>query len=80
MADRILQDPRLDTLPNHAGPHYNDIRGLLLGTGLTLEQAVQALNESWTQSRAERIQAWDKQVASENNVSFALRNKLTKNF
>jgi hypothetical protein len=38
MADRIIQDPRLEVLPNHAGPNYNDIRQLLINTGLTLEQ------------------------------------------
>jgi hypothetical protein len=69
MADRIPRDPRLEVLPNHAGPHYNDIRRLLIGTGLTLEQAIQALNDSWTQSREERTQAWDQQVVMENNAA-----------
>jgi len=69
MADRILQDPRLEVLPNHAGPHYNGIRQVLLNTGLTVEQAVQTLNNSWTQSREERIQAWDQQVANDNNAA-----------
>jgi hypothetical protein len=53
MADRIPQDPRLEVLPNHTGPHYDDICQLLLNTGLTLKQAVQTLNDSWTQSQAE---------------------------
>src|SRR5271155_6226422 len=69
MADRILQDPRLEVLPNHAGPHYDGIRQVLLNTGLTVEQAVQALNNSWTQSREEQIQAWDQQVTNDNNAA-----------
>ena len=69
MADRILQDPRLEVLPNHAGPHYHGIRQILLNTGLTVEQAVQALNNSWTQSREEQIQAWDQQVTNDNNAA-----------
>jgi hypothetical protein len=43
----LHQDPQLEVLPDHAGPHYDDIRRLLIGTGLTLEQVVQALNNSW---------------------------------
>ena len=69
MADRIPQDPRLEVLPNHAGPHYNNIRQILVDTGLTLEQAIQSLNNSWTQSRDERIQAWDQQVLDDNNAA-----------
>jgi hypothetical protein len=46
MANRIPQDPRLEVLPNHTGPHYNNIRQVLLATGLTLEQAIQALDNS----------------------------------
>lgn len=69
MADRIHRDPRLEVLPNHAGPHYDNIRRLLIGTGLTLEQAIQNLNDSWTQSREEQTQAWDRQVAMENNAA-----------
>jgi hypothetical protein len=66
MDDRIPQDPRLEILPNHAGPHYNGICQLLQNTGLTLEQAVQSLNDLWTQSCEERIQAWDQQVLNDN--------------
>jgi len=66
MADRIPQDPRLEVLPNHAGPHYNAIRQIIQNSGATLEQAIQSLNESWTRTRDERIQAWDQQVLDDN--------------
>lgn len=67
MADRIPKDPCLEVLLDHTGPHYNDIRLLLLNTGLTLEQAIQSLNDSWTQTRDKPIQAWDQQVLADNN-------------
>ena len=69
MAHRISQDPRLEVLPNHAGPHYNNIRQILVNTGLTVEQAIQSLNDSWTQTRDERIQAWDQQVLDDDNAA-----------
>ena len=47
MAERIPHNPWLEVLPDHAGPHYNDIHLLLLNDGLTLEQAVQSLDNSW---------------------------------
>jgi hypothetical protein len=56
----------LEVLPNHAGPHYNSIRQLLLNTSLTLEQTIQSLYNSWTQTHEERIQAWDQQVLNDN--------------
>lgn len=61
-AERITQNPHLEALPDHAGPHYDAIRALLVNTGITDEQAVQTLNTSWTRSHEERIQAWDQQV------------------
>ena len=59
---RITHNPHLDLLPDHAGPHYDDIRNLLVGTGMTVEQAIQSLDTSWTRSLEVRIQAWDQQV------------------
>ena len=61
MADRILQDPRLEVLPDHAGPHYNEICQLLVNTGLTLKQAIQSNNDSWMHNYEEWVQAWDQQ-------------------
>jgi hypothetical protein len=55
MADEIIQDPHLEVLPNHVGPHYNNICQLLINTGLTLEQAIQSLDDSWTHNCEERI-------------------------
>lgn len=69
MADRIPQDPRLEVLPDHAGPHYVAVRQIFLNTGLTLEQTIHSLNESWTQSHEERIRAWDRQVLEDNNAA-----------
>jgi DNA-binding GntR family transcriptional regulator len=66
MAERIPQYPRLEVLPNHANPHYNSIRQLLLNTSLTLEQAIQSLDDSWTQAHGIQIQAWDQQVLNDN--------------
>jgi len=61
-AERVTQDPHLETAPDHAGPHYDAVRALLVTTGINNEQAVQTLNTSWTHSHEERIQAWDQQV------------------
>ena len=69
MDDRIIHDPNLELIPDHAGPHYGVLRDALVHNGITLEQAVQALNVSWAQNHAARIQAWDQQV--ENDVAAA---------
>jgi hypothetical protein len=69
MAERILQEPRLEVLPDHMGPHYNNICLILINTSLTLEQAVQSLNDSWTHSHDERTQAWDQQVLDDNTTA-----------
>ena len=69
MDDRIIHDPNLELIPDHAGPHYDVLRDALIHNGMTLEQAVQALNVSWAQNHAARIQAWDQQV--ENDVAAA---------
>jgi actin-related protein len=61
-AETITQNPHLDVIPDHAGPHYDDIRTILVNTGITNEQAIKTLNVSWTRSHEERIQAWDQQV------------------
>lgn len=65
MADRIIHDPHLEVMPDHAGPHYNALRDALTQNGMDLEQAVQALNNSWTLNHDARIQAWDQQVADD---------------
>ncbi|KAF8805345.1 hypothetical protein BYT27DRAFT_7258455 [Phlegmacium glaucopus] len=62
MADRIAQDPNLETIPNHASPHYNALRGLLVGTGLSQEEAVLSLNQTWLDTHDERVAAWNLQV------------------
>ena len=62
MADRIINNPHLELMPNHAGPHYNILREALTQNGMTPEQAVQALDDSWAHNHEERTQAWDQQV------------------
>ena len=68
MAERIPHNPQLEALSNHTGPHYNDICLLLLNAGLTMKQAVQSLNKSWTRTCEERIQAWDQQVINDRDA------------
>ena len=62
MDDRIIHNPHLEIIPDHAGPHYDVLRAALAQNGTTPEQAIQALNDSWTQNHAARVQAWDQQV------------------
>lgn len=61
-AERIIHNPHLDTIPDHAGTHYDAIRTILVGTGLTNAEAIQSLDTSWTRVHEERIQVWDQQV------------------
>ena len=65
MDDRILHDPHLEVMPDHAGPHYDLLRNTLVQNGMTVEQALQALNDSWTQNHNARTLAWDQQVADD---------------
>ena len=65
MDDRIIHDPHLEVIPDHAGPHYDNLRNVLIQNGMDLEQAIQALNDSWTQNHAARVQTWDQQVAAD---------------
>ena len=74
MDDRILHDPHLELIPDHAGPHYDILRNALTQNGMTIDQAVQALNDSWTQNHDARVQAWDQQVA--NNAQALLNQAL----
>jgi len=65
MDNRITHDPHLEGVPEYAGPHYDALRNTLVGNGMTLEQAVQALIDSWNLGHDVRIQAWDRQVVEE---------------
>ena len=65
MDDRIIHDPHLEVMPEHAGPHYDVLRNALTQNGMDLEQAIQALNNSWTLNHDARVQAWDLQVAND---------------
>ena len=72
MDGEIIHNPHLEVIPDHAGPHYDVLRNLLMQNGMTPEEAVQALNNSWTQSHAARVQAWDQQVENEAAAAAAM--------
>ena len=72
MDDRIMHDPHLEPMPDHAGPHYDILRNVLTQNGMNVEEAVQALNDSWTQNHVARTQAWDQQVADDAAAAAAL--------
>jgi hypothetical protein len=73
MDDRIIHNPHLEVMPDHAGPHYGVLRDTLTQNGMTVEQAVQALNNSWIQNHEARVQAWEHQVANDAAVEEAQR-------
>ena len=56
-------DPHLEQMPDHAGPFYQAVRDVLVQNGMPAEQAIQALNNSWTMNHDARILAWDQQAA-----------------
>jgi hypothetical protein len=60
-----MHNPHLEVMPNHAGPHYVVLRNALAQNGMTVEQAVQALNDSWAQNHEARVQTWEQQVAND---------------
>ena len=57
MDNRILHDPHLEVVPDHAGPHYDALRNALTNNGMTPEEAIQALNDSWNLNHDARVQA-----------------------
>ena len=65
MDDRIINDPHLEIIPDHADAHYNVHRNALTQNGMTADEALQALNDSWTQNHAARVQGWDLQVEND---------------
>ena len=60
-----MHDPHLEVMPDHAGPYYQALRDALVQNGMPLEQAVQALDNSWTMNHDARIRAWDQQEAED---------------
>ena len=60
-----MHDPHLEVVPDHAGPHYDVLRNALTQNGMTVDQAVQALNHSWNLGHEARVQAWDQQEAQD---------------
>ena len=63
--DRILHDPHLEAVPDHAGPLFNVLRNALAQNGMTTAQVIQALDDSWALNHDARVQAWDQQVAED---------------
>lgn len=72
MDDRIINNPHLEVMPNHAGPHYEALRNALTQNEMTPEQAIQALNNSWAQNHAARVEAWEQQVEEDAAAAAAL--------
>ncbi|KAF8812977.1 hypothetical protein BYT27DRAFT_7085493 [Phlegmacium glaucopus] len=79
MDERIVLNPHLEVMPDHAGPHFNVLRNALMQNGLTIEQAIQAIDESWTQTHNERIQRWDQQVVDDAIAEEALGQQQPEN-
>ena len=69
MAERINVNPHFEVIPDHAGPHYGIICATLTQNGLTEEQAVQALNDLWSQAHNEWIQRWEQQTINDANAA-----------
>lgn len=70
MVERIELDPQyLEVMPNHAGPHYEELRTMLVQNGITGEQAIESLNNSWTRNHDERIQRWEQQTIDNANTA-----------
>ena len=65
MDDRVIHDPHLEVIPDHNGPHYDVLRNALTQNGMSAEEALQALNDSWNQNHDARVQIWDAQVAAD---------------
>lgn len=76
MADRLINNPHLEAIPDHAAPHYNALRDTLVQNGMTAEQATQAFNDAWTQNHDAQVQAWDQQVIDNAAAEEALRQQL----
>ena len=76
MDNRILHDPHLEVVPDHAGPHYDALRNALTNNGMTPEEAIQALNDSWNLNHDAQVQAWDLQVAEDEAALEAQRQVL----
>ena len=72
MDNRIIHNPHLEVIPDHAGPHYVVQRDALTHNGMTPEEAIQALDDSWTQNHTARVQAWDQQVAEDEAAAAAV--------
>lgn len=66
-----MHDPHLEVMPDHAGPHYDALRNMLTQNGMTVDEATQALNASWTQNHDARVLAWDQQVADDAAAALA---------
>ena len=52
-------------LPDHAGPHYDVLQNVLTQNGMSVEEAIQVLNNGWSLNHNARIQAWDLQVVED---------------
>jgi len=73
MADRIINNPHLEVISDHAGPHYDILQNMLIQNGMTAEQAVQMLNNLWTLNHQDLIQRWDQQELEDTHAAEQLQ-------
>src|SRR5271168_1453202 len=71
MDNRIIHNPHLEVIPDRAGPHYVVLQDALTHNGMTLKEAIQALDNPWTQNHTARVQAWDQQVVEDDAAAAA---------
>ncbi|KAF8869550.1 hypothetical protein CPB84DRAFT_1856194 [Gymnopilus junonius] len=71
MDKRIAQNPHLEAMPDHAGPHYDVLQAVLTQNGMLEEGAIQALNTSWIHQHNEQIQRWDQQAIDDDDAAEA---------
>jgi len=76
MADRVINNPHLEVMPDHAGPHYEILQNALTLNGMNVEQAVQALNESWMLNHHDLTQRWDQQELEDANAAEGLQRQI----
>jgi len=60
-----MHDPHLEAMPDHAGPRYQALRDTLVQNRMPADQAIQALDNSWTLNHDACVLAWDRQVADD---------------
>jgi len=63
-------------MPDHAGSHFDILCNALTQNRMTIDQAVQALNESWTLNHNEQVLRWNQQELDDANTAEELQRQL----